>query len=1205
MLRDEHYRARDGHDSPAGQGVPMPRGLSGDGATQEKKNIVILGSGRSGTSLAAGLFARAGYFMGDALYEPRDANPKGFFEDAEVNSINEELIAALPAEARHGEALEHGQRWLARVRVGTTWASTPAIERRIAALTERTPFCFKDPRLSYTLPAWRPCLRDTLHVCVFRDPATLVQSILRECRSMPYLQDLAMSRERALAIWGLMYRHILEHHCREGEWLFLHYDQCFDRAVLDRLETLSGARLDRTFPDRALTRSHPDFLVPQEAEDLYRRLCGLAQFPYDPVATLRSVIDGQERTIERLQLDIDRFEADSAYRGLEPLIVGERYGEAVEFLTEFLRRYPSFACAHNDLAVLLYRDGRKDEALQHYEHALALAAENVNYLKNLADFHLVERGCHEEARLLYEKVIALTPDDAEAWAALGHVAIAEGRCEDALGFLRQAVAIDPRNAVAIEGLRVLATINPELGIPAPRVEPVSLPETPAPATLVLPAGQTEHPVAAACADPSPALIPKCTAEERFPKLNTLLEGIAASLPDAPHEALATLAEKTARITVRLQEALRQAEAGRQPIIPGVVSFDGQPLTKHVVDPSAPWRQIAIPPYVIPGMISDEEKQYYLHISRYYSGAGAAVELGPWLGCSTAYILHGLLANPLFAGRRLYVFDDFVWRSSWMDGYYQEADRPRNHQSFRHIFERFVEPFQARMVVRRRRISLYDGNEEVEPFCWTDGPIEMAFIDCGRSFAANEAWYEVMKHSFLPGRTLIILQDWQTHKEIPVKWYNQMKEFTDSHAGDIELVHELAQGGVATFLYRGSDGGIRRHGPPGSGPPVQPGKARNVKDRPQEACRTRFQASPAAEGTARLRQRNPGVVCYFPFTTLDFSSEGTVIFCCGFWTKHKLGSMKNQTIGEIWNGDKAQYVRECMYNGRWGDVCNDSCSIIASYKRKGLMSFDELIARGFPKGLIEEMKQGKTSLGSPPVDFQLANSPICNLSCIMCNVHEVKNDPVLVKKVEDDLYTYLPTARYVRMCGFGDPLARPDTRRLLMEYQGPKGGVQFGLLTNGLLLKKYWEDIKHQDFSDISISIDAATPETYEKIRRRGKWQTLVENLELVRDNRDRFRNNIAINMTVMRSNFREIPAFIHLGSHYGFSVDFQRIYGTYGDENIFDPGDGETLEELRSTISQVTASPHGLKGVRWNNIVEFTDGIGSAVTRKPSARSSR
>jgi Uncharacterized protein conserved in bacteria len=59
------------------------------------RNCLILGSGRSGTSMVAGTLASAGYFIGDNLYPRLASNPKGFFEDPEINAINEDLLARI------------------------------------------------------------------------------------------------------------------------------------------------------------------------------------------------------------------------------------------------------------------------------------------------------------------------------------------------------------------------------------------------------------------------------------------------------------------------------------------------------------------------------------------------------------------------------------------------------------------------------------------------------------------------------------------------------------------------------------------------------------------------------------------------------------------------------------------------------------------------------------------------------------------------------------------------------------------------------------------------------------------------------------------------------------------------------------------------------------------------------------------------------
>jgi len=55
------------------------------------------------------------------------------------------------------------------------------------------PLCYKDPRFSYTLPAWLPCLHDTRRICIFREPGLTAESIVTECRTMPYLANLEMN----------------------------------------------------------------------------------------------------------------------------------------------------------------------------------------------------------------------------------------------------------------------------------------------------------------------------------------------------------------------------------------------------------------------------------------------------------------------------------------------------------------------------------------------------------------------------------------------------------------------------------------------------------------------------------------------------------------------------------------------------------------------------------------------------------------------------------------------------------------------------------------------------------------------------------------------------------------------------------------------------------------------------------------------------
>jgi hypothetical protein len=90
---------------------------------------------------------------------------------------------------------------------------------------------------------------------VFRDPREVAASILKEVRSVPYLRDLGLSVAEAFELWQAMYRHVLGRQSREGEWLFVFYDDLFRPDTLDRVESFAGAAVDRAFPRRALKRS--------------------------------------------------------------------------------------------------------------------------------------------------------------------------------------------------------------------------------------------------------------------------------------------------------------------------------------------------------------------------------------------------------------------------------------------------------------------------------------------------------------------------------------------------------------------------------------------------------------------------------------------------------------------------------------------------------------------------------------------------------------------------------------------------------------------------------------------------------------------------------------------------------------------------------------------------------------------------------------
>ncbi|MDH3639399.1 MAG: hypothetical protein OES09_13215 [Gammaproteobacteria bacterium] len=241
------------------------------------------------------------------------------------------------------------------------------------------------------------------------------------------------------------------------------------------------------------------------------------------------------------------------------------------------------------------------------------------------------------------------------------------------------------------------------------------------------------------------------------------------------------------------------------ITPSITLPGTTPLTRSILEVNGPWENETLTPSNIPGMLTESDKKYYMYITRYLRGFGEVVEVGPWLGCSTFHILTGLRRNTNFSGKRLHVYDDFVWRSDWMNKWLSgtSIQPPPHLTSFRELFERNLDSYKDLISVFTRKLSDSEGNEHLPAIEWNGGDIELCFIDCGRTMEQNIAWYRVLESAFISGKTLIVMQDWQMHKAVPVAWWENIKLFTDRFSESLDLIHEVRGSGIGTFIYRGT------------------------------------------------------------------------------------------------------------------------------------------------------------------------------------------------------------------------------------------------------------------------------------------------------------------------------------------------------------------------------------------------------------------
>ncbi len=241
-------------------------------------SIFIVGCGRNGTSMTAGLFRESGYYMGDRLHPPADENPTGYFEDAAINKLNNAIISrCLPPRVSY-EGVDYacdspiGKCWLARLPLSQEFSVLADEDEAIRRFTGATPFCLKDTRFCYLLPFWRRHAPAAKMICVFRRPEVAALSILNCCRNRTDLSNIAISVNQAFEIWTLCYLHILRRHSVTGDWLFLRYEDVLSGDALDAIETFAGVGVDRSFPRSSLNRTEARLSPPDSAVKVYDEL---------------------------------------------------------------------------------------------------------------------------------------------------------------------------------------------------------------------------------------------------------------------------------------------------------------------------------------------------------------------------------------------------------------------------------------------------------------------------------------------------------------------------------------------------------------------------------------------------------------------------------------------------------------------------------------------------------------------------------------------------------------------------------------------------------------------------------------------------------------------------------------------------------------------------------------------------------------------
>jgi hypothetical protein len=208
--------------------------------------ICITGMHRSGTSLVAGVVNLLGVDFGppETMLEPGEENPRGFWEQAEMADLNDDILAALGGSWRDLPALPDG--WELSTGLDGLRARAVGLVARLFGVAAIAGW--KDPRTSVLLPFWRTIAPVSASVLVYRDPREVGQSLAH--------RD-GMDPEQSAYLW---LRYFVAAWRNDPRNLRVHYARLFDD--LDRQLTLIRDFLGLAEPTPAVRAAIDDLVDP-------------------------------------------------------------------------------------------------------------------------------------------------------------------------------------------------------------------------------------------------------------------------------------------------------------------------------------------------------------------------------------------------------------------------------------------------------------------------------------------------------------------------------------------------------------------------------------------------------------------------------------------------------------------------------------------------------------------------------------------------------------------------------------------------------------------------------------------------------------------------------------------------------------------------------------------------------------------------------
>lgn len=308
-----------------------------------------------------------------------------------------------------------------------------------------------------------------------------------------------------------------------------------------------------------------------------------------------------------------------------------------------------------------------------------------------------------------------------------------------------------------------------------------------------------------------------------------------------------------------------------------------------------------------------------------------------------------------------------------------------------------------------------------------------------------------------------------------------------------------------------------------------------------------------QSTVRFTTKNPlfakkhlkGQYCITPFILVSIDSFGSVYLCgCTWWQTQSIGNIFTSTLQELLSSAIAVDIRRSIIDGSYV-YCNEkTCGVMAN---NGLNTKDTL-----PHN-IQKLVADPT-LYDLPYHIHLNLDQTCNLSCPSCRTKVIKvpdnekfEQENLGKTILKNLLSVATDKKMIiEISAGGELFASEMLMTMLHQIDVAKfPNLEIHIGTNATLVTKRWHRLSAIEHcvKKITVSVDAGSKEVYERVRRGGKWEDLLEGMDFLQNKKKQIGFELNGRLIFQKENYKDSFKFYELCQQwYCDNIEYSRIY---------------------------------------------------------------